>query len=270
MIARLALAACLTVAALPVQASDDSDTLLQALGIVEIIDVMRNEGLVYGQDLAQDFLMTGPSAAWSGIVSRLYDTDKMYETVRDGFADGMDGTDLGPLLAFFETEDGKRIVALEISARRAMIDDDVEQAAREVFRDIDGTDDPQLARITPFVAANDLVEANVAGALNASYKFYSGLAEGGAFEISEQEIVADVWAQEDDTRTDTREWLYGFLLLAYGPLSDEAVQSYVDLSSSPEGKAMNRALFAGFNTMYNDLSYALGLAAAQQMQGEDL
>ncbi|KMK66846.1 DUF2059 domain-containing protein [Puniceibacterium sp. IMCC21224] len=270
MIARLVSVVLLAVCSGPVWASDASDELLRALGIDEIIDVMRDEGLDYGAEMALDFLPGGATQAWSEIVSQLYNTDSMYQTVREGFADGLEGSDLTPLIAFFKAEEGQRIVALEVSARRAMIDGDVEEAARDVFRDLDGTDNPQVARVEPFVAANDLIEANVAGAMNASYKFYSGLVDGGALELSEDEIFADVWSQEEETRADTREWLYGFLMLAYGPLEDEVVDSYVALSSTPEGKAMNRALFAGFNTMYDDLSYALGLAAAHQMRGEDL
>mgnify|MGYP001487454765 CR=1 FL=1 len=36
------------------------------------------------------------------------------------------------------------------------------------------------------------------------------------------------------------------------------------------GAALNRALFAGFNDMYNEISYAMGLAAARQMAETDL
>ena len=64
------------------------------------------------------------------------------------------------------------------------------------------------------------------------------MVEGGALEMSEGEILADVWAQEEDTRADTEEWLYGFLLLAYQPLSDDQLDDYVALSASPEGRAL--------------------------------
>ena len=119
-------------------------------------------------------------------------------------------------------------------------------------------------------SGNDLIEANVAGALNASYRFYAGLVEGGAIEMTESEILADVWSQEEETRTDTTEWLYGFLLMAYQPLDADQMDAYVALSASPEGRALNRALFDAFNKMYDDISYGLGLAVAQQMRGQDL
>ena len=143
-------------------------------------------------------------------------------------------------------------------------------AAREVFRGLDGSSDGRLGLVTDFVQANDLVEANVTGALNASFQFYAGLVDGGALEMSEREILDEVWSQEPETRADSREWLYAYLLMAYEPLPEGDLEAYVDLSSSPEGKAMNRALFAGFNTMYDNISYALGLAAAKQMQAQEL
>lgn len=247
-----------------------SDDLLDALGAPRIVEIMRAEGLDYGTEMASDFLPGGDNPAWQETVARIYDAERMLATVRAGFAERLDDTPTDELLAFFEGDTGQRIVALEISAREAMLDADVEEAARAAFRQLDGSDDPHLADIEDFVEANDLIEANVVGALNASYMFYKGLAEGGALQTSEADMLRDVWAQEDDTRVDTREWLYAFLLLAYGPLEEETVERYVALAQTPEGQAMNRALFAGFNQMYDDISYALGLAAARQMQGQDL
>ncbi len=175
-----------------------------------------------------------------------------------------------PLLTYFETEVGQQVVTLELEAREAMVESDVEDMARATFRDIDGTGDARLEQLETFVDANDLIEANVAGALNASYNFYTGLAEGGALEMSESEILSDVWAQEEETRQDTREWLYGYLLLAYGPLSDDELAGYIDLSASRAGNLMNRALFAGFNAMYDDISRQLGQASAHQLQAQEL
>ena len=60
------------------------------------------------------------------------------------------------------------------------------------------------------------------------------------------------------------------MLMAYTPLKQDQLEDYVALSATEEGRLMNRALFEGFNTMYDSISYALGLAAAREMQGEDL
>lgn len=251
-------------------ASSQADELLDALGIPEVIAVMQEEGVGYGAELAEDLIPGGPSPSWDATVQRIYSAKKMDTSVREGFRDALGDTDLDPLLAFFQTEQGQRIVRLEISARRALVDEDVEAQARAVFRELEGTGDERLQLLDEFVEINELIEANVVGALNSSYQFYRGLADGGAVDLSEDEIVSDVWAQEEETRLDTREWLYGYLLMAYGPLEREVIEEYITLSQTEAGAAMNRALFAGFDDMYGDISYALGLAAARQMQGQDL
>lgn len=244
--------------------------LLNRLGLAEIVQIMREEGLAYGREMAADLMPGGAGGAWSDVVGTIYDTDAMADMVRAGFTDSFGDTDAAPLLSYFGSDEGQKVVEIEISARRAMIDDAVEHAAREAFRGLDGAADPRLRLIDDFVEANDLVESNVVGALNASYEFYLGLVDGGALQMTDSEIVAEVWSQEPDTRVDSREWLYSYLLLAYGPLSDDELARYVAISSSTEGRAMNRALFAGFNAMYDRLSYALGRAAAEQMKAQDL
>lgn len=260
----LALTLAGPVAAAPV------DDLYDALALSEIVEIMHEEGLAYGAELGSGTVGKPGNAAWDALVSRIYDTEAMEKTVRAGFDAGLEGVDLAPLLEFFTQPQGRSIVQMEVSARRAMMDPDVEEAARAAFRDAEETGLDRLTLLSEFVQVNDLVESNVVGALNANYQFYSGLAAGGGIEMSEQDILSDVWAQEEDTRADTREWMYAFLLMAYGPLEDETVADYLALSATPEGQALNRALFVGFNTMYDEISYALGLATAREMMAEDL
>ena len=253
----------------PAQA-DEVDDLLDALGVPQIIEIMRAEGLDYGETLAAEMVPGGRTSGWDATVERIYDEARMLETVRATFGQEFGTADLEPLLTFFSSETGQQMVGLEISARTAMREQEIEDAARAAFRDLDGTDSETLATISDFVEANDLVEANLVGALNANYMFYLGLVDGGALTMSEQDILTEVWSSEDETRTDTREWVYAFLLMAYRPLPDGVVEDYTELSKTDPGRSLNRALFAGFNKMYDDISYALGMAVARQMQVQEL
>lgn len=253
----------------PAQAATVND-LLDALGVPQIVSIMREEGLEYGDTLAADMVPGGSTRGWVNTVDRIYDESRMLDTVRGVFTQEFGDADLAPLMAFFDSETGKQVVRLEISARQAMRDDEIEDAARAAFRDLEGTDSVPLQTIADFVEANDLVEANLVGALNANYMFYLGLVDGGALEMSEQEILAEVWSTEEQTRSETREWVFAFLLMAYRPLEDGVVSDYTDLSRTAPGRALNRALFAGFNKMYDDISYALGMAVARQMQVQEL
>lgn len=269
MFSRLAACGLAVTLALPVHA-DPAEELLDALKIGEIVELMRVEGQGYAEGMAKDLLPTGGTAAWQQAVDRLYTPEAMEEVVRAGFLKSFGDTDAAPLLAYFGSDAGQEVVTLEIEARRAMVDPDVEAAAREAWRERAGSGDARLDQLDHFVEANDLLETNVVGALNASFQFYLGLVDGGGLEMTETEIVEEVWMQEEATRVDTLEWLYGYLLLAYRPLSDAELDAYIDISATPEGKAMNRALFAGFNAMYNEISYGLGLAAAHEMLAQDL
>ena len=259
----LATAAALTLAT-PVwaQATRATDALLDQLGLPETVAVMRQEGLDYGEELAGE------------VVARIYDVERMEETVRRGFASAWEEEDmpLEAIAGFFASAEGQQVIRLEISAREAMIDPGVEEAARDAYRDsLDaGAGDPRLQLIADFIEANDLIDANVVGAMNSSYEFYAGLVDGGAFEMSEEEILGVVWDSEADNRSDTREWLFSYMMLAYRPLEEAALRDYVDLASSAQGRALNRALFAGYDRMYAEISYALGLALARQMTAQEL
>ncbi|MDU8926995.1 DUF2059 domain-containing protein [Alisedimentitalea sp. MJ-SS2] len=259
-------------------AEADYEALNRALGIPELLVIMHDEGLSYGADLGVEFLPDGGGASWAAVVARIYDVPKMQVSVLTGLKTELPPEHLPAILEFFRSERGKRIVAREILARRAFLDGATEEAAREAFRRAEanaaaGEGDDQsvrLALLRSYIEANALVDFNVAGGLTASLRFYRGLVDGGASEMSEEEMLAEVWSQEAEIRSDTGEWLMAYLMMAYDELSDEDIEAYVSLSKTEAGKALNRALFAGFDAMYADLSYALGLAVAMQMKGEDL
>jgi len=176
------------------------------------------------------------------------------------------------MLAFFTSEPGRTIVSLEVSAREALLDDAVEEAAKEAASIALADDAPRMALIQEYAEVNSLVETNVVGALNANYAFFSGLMEGGSFpqSMSEDEILADVWSQEPDIRANTTEWINSFLFMAYQPLSDDDLQAYIAFSQSEAGQEVNEALFAAFDAMFIDISRNLGRASARFMTRQEL
>jgi hypothetical protein len=159
---------------------------------------------------------------------------------------------------------------METAARRAMNLAEVEAAAVAAYVDLRAEPDARLELIDRFVEVNDLADRNISAAMTASLQFSRGLNDGRFFERNEADILADVWAQEPEIRRDTEQWLYGYLLLAYQPLPLEDLEAYVAFSRTGPGEAMNAALFAGFEHMYNDISYALGRAIALSAAGSAL
>ncbi len=246
--------------------------LAQALAIPEIIQVMREEGIDFGDELADDMFPGRGGDEWQGLLNAIYDADRMREVTMEGFANALEGADTAPLTAFFLSPLGQQIIALEISARRAIIDDEVDEANKAHVVELIRADDPRIDLIREFIEVNNLLESNIVGAMNSNFAFLTGLVDEGAYPgtRTEEQMLSDVWGQEESIRLDTAEWLYAFFSMAYSPLSDDELNAYIEISKTPEGQALNNALFAGFDEMFEGISHALGLAAAQMMAGEDL
>jgi hypothetical protein len=261
-------------AEVPVEVADAVDGLLATMRIEEIIAILRDEGLDYGKKLEADMFPGAGGAGWDAAVADIYDTSRM----QVGFQSGMrrelarSPEAIADMNAFFSAELGQRILRLEIEARRALLDDGTEEAAKLAWEDMAGSNDGRVALLERFATANDLVESNVMGALNANLAFYQGIAEGGAFggEMTEDQMLADVWGQEAEVRQQVADWLFPYLALAYGPLSDDELEAYIAYSESPAGQQLNTALFSSFDGVFSPVSRALGLAVARELQGQDI
>ena len=269
-------AAALTLAtALPLGAQGlppEHEALFEALQLDRVVMVMHAEGVEQGESLADEMFTTRDRAGWRLSVARIYDEGAMRQALLDGISEALEGEDVGPMVDFFASERGGRIVDLELAAREAMADEAAEEAARATWTLLAQDDPERLGRVEAFIEANDLVEENVEGALNSNLAFMLGMNEGGAFPepLPESDLLAEVWASEPEIRAEMEGWLGGFLTLAYEPLEDDALDAYVAFSETPEGQALNRALFDGFDAMYRGLSFELGRAAAAQMAGQEI
>jgi hypothetical protein len=249
--------------------------LIRVLQVPGIVAVLREEGIDYSLSLDADLFGGSGGAGWRRTVETLHDLPTMQRRFEVALAGAMaaDADTVAAALVFFGTERGQRLLTLEIEARRALLDDAVEDAARTSFAQMVADRAPRLALLRRFSEANDLIEMNVQGALNANLAFYRGLAEAGGpgtEEMSLDQMLADVWSQEAEVRSETETWLYPFLALAYAGLPDEDLQAYIDFSESPAGQRLNAALFAAFDSLFNAQSYELGLATGRQLAGQDI
>ncbi|MGJ5619160.1 DUF2059 domain-containing protein [Sulfitobacter sp. MF3-043] len=248
--------------------------LVDVLKLPEAAQILREEGLSHATELDVDMLGGRGGPGWEIQIGAIYDTARMVETVRRALEIELQEPDLSAELEqtidFFASELGTKIVSLENSARAAILDDDVEEAARARYMALEGTDDARLELIRGFVESGDMINRNVTSAMNSNYQFLRGLTEGRATQMSDEEILADVAEDIDEITDDTVSWLFGYLLLAYHPLSDAELQAYLTYSQTKAGQALNRGLFDGFGKAYEDISYALGRAVALNMTAEEL
>lgn len=266
----LCLALLLNVAALPAWANARMTVLMDVLQVSEAVEILREEGFAYAQVLEADMLDGQGGPFWQAQVGQIYDTNAITETLRQAFEAHLSADQVEASIAFFASDLGGRVITLETAGRRAMADPDVEQAAKDYFHATAGQGDPRLELVEEFIELNDLLERNVSGAMSSNFQFYKGLSDGKLIPRSEDELLEEVWAQQDDIRADTQSWLTGFLLMAYHPLPLEDLETYVDYAQTPQGQALNAALFAGFEAVYRDVSYALGRAVALNAEGDEI
>ena len=98
------------------------------------------------------------------------------------------------------------------------------------------------------------------------------MAEAGApgTRIDEGSLLAQVWSQEPQIRTDVADFLYPLMALAYASLSADELEAYVLFAESAEGRRFNAALTKAFEPLMIDLSRNLGLEAGRLMSGQVL
>jgi Uncharacterized protein conserved in bacteria (DUF2059) len=279
---RLALLALLTAAA-PVAAETpvptpgaeaSAERVGEVLQLDALFDVLRDEGLAHGRQLEMDMFPAGGGEEWAAAVDRIYDAERLRaefgRVLQDQLAS--DPSALGAIVDFFAADLGRRIVGLEIEARRAFLDEASEEAARVAADDAASARDPKVAQVRRMIEASDLLEMNVAGAMTGNLAFMQGMATSGAYgrAMPEDELLSQIWGQEEQTRADTSTWLYAFLGLAYHPLTEAEYDSYIAFWESPAGKRLNAALFTAFDQVFRQVSFDLGAAAGRAMQGRDI
>lgn len=249
------------------------DHLGEVLQLDALFQVLREEGLAHGGTLKADMFPAGGGEDWDATVSRIYDVARL----RTAFAAALQSS-LGPdpgavaeITDFFASELGQRILGLEIEARRAFLDTATEEAAQVAADDAAAAKDPRVAQLRRMIEAADLLEMNVAGTLSGNLAFMTGMASTGVYgAVPDDQILSDVWGQEDQIRADTSTWLYSYLGLAYSPLTEAEMESYIRFWKSPAGQRLNAALFSAFDTVFRDISFELGRAAGTAIQGRDI
>mgnify|MGYP001356558108 CR=1 FL=1 len=248
--------------------------LEDAMLMPELLDVMAQEGAAYGGDLDQQFLRGSGGPSWQAEVERIYAPDRLGPLFHTAFAEELDhiGMDTALILAFLGSDLGQKIMRLEVSARAALLDDGVEDSARAMAARREAEGDARYRMLRRFVDANHLVDMNVSSALNANVAFLKALsASGGARTgLPDDEILAQVWAQEGEIRVETDSWLMAYGTLAYGPLSDAELERYLAFSETAEGVALNRALFAAYDRLFVTVSGDFGRSVGRWMVGTNL
>lgn len=252
--------------------SPQTERLVKALQLEDLFEVMAKEGEAYGQSLDAELLDGNGGAMWRQAVIEIYRPGRVWKRFLQDFDDSLVDADINSIVAFSESPLALKIFKLEVSARRALLDKSIEQASAQMIQTLRENDDPRVPLLKQFVEINDLVEFNVMGAMNANYAFYQGLIDGKGIDVSmtDEQILHEVWGQEQAIRDETSDWIYSYLALAYRPLTDAELTAYIEFSQSQAGRGLNAAIFTTFDTLYKEISYQLGLKVAASMHGDDI
>jgi len=264
------LGAALCLAPLVAQADAAFERLYNVLKVDRYVEITRSEGLEDLDSLAQDFTGQPATAQLSEQMHKIYAPERMRETIRAALETGLSEDQITALLIVLDSDLGERALELEVAARVAMGNTDIEDAAKQAWFEAEEERPWLAARVGEMIEINDLLERNVAGALNSNFRFYQGLADGGGIELSEDDMLNQVWSQEPEIRTTSADWIGAYLHLAYEPLSEDDLETYIAFWNTTPGRALNAAIFAGFNTLYDDISYATGRVLALNMGTQEL
>ncbi|MEP3346189.1 MAG: DUF2059 domain-containing protein [Litoreibacter sp.] len=260
----------ISASAVAAQSATLIDRYFTALDMDTVFKVLQDEGVAAGQDLSSPDGVP-PSPAWTARLKRIYSP----ETAKIAFLEGMEKIkgieESEAAIAFFESELGARIVQIELDAREALNSDAGEEAAQANIEILRAEDPALYLMFQEFIQVNDLVESNVAGALNSNLAFYRGMASNESYTegLTESFMLSTVWEQEPEIRQEMEDWTINFSSVAYSALSKAELQRYIDISKTPAGQRLNAVLFSGFDQMFEEQSYELGRATAEFMVGED-
>ena len=248
------------------------EELWDLLAMPEMISILHDEGVSMALRADFGFLGREGGQRWEAAVQAIYDEGALADEVHAAVEQHFAGLDLTALCAFYKDREVQLIIDKEIAARRAFMDLEFEQAARE--RWLRGENSDQLDdTIRDHIEQNDLIELNVMGALNSNFAFLSALSQSLPDDVghmTEHDILSQVWTQEVDIRTDTTEWMYAYLHTAYQDIDPAVLERYVSFLNSPSGRALNNAIFAAFDAVYVHLSSDLGRLAGTMGQEQEL
>ncbi len=252
-------ACVMAIFALPADADTEADRLVDAMGIPALIAAFSEDGLETVRDINDGFLNGQGGDVFAETTRRLYDPARLEPKLRADMIAALDPRDARQALAFFESAQGQRIIALEVQARQAMVDDAVEETAKAAAS---RADDATVA----LLSVRNLVDRNTDVALAAQRAFFDGLAATS----DRTDMAPDIEGQRDTIAESTRAWLTGYYMLVASALEPDDMDVYIAFWETDVGQSVDAALYSAFEGTYVDLSFGLGQLVGRLLPQNEL
>lgn len=256
------------------QVSEDLARLGAAFQLDALFGLVAQEGLDNAANLRAELLGPAAGDTWDRALAAIYDPVRLSALFMEALEPELAGQPhvIAAALAFAESPAGRQLTQLELDARAAMLDDDIDQAARDRLASARAADAETLEFVRARIAVHDLLEMNVSIGLNSAMAYVAGFEKTAPEDLrrGQSGIIGDPWAQEAAIRLEAQEWLEAYFLLAYAPLSDEHRAEAMAHFAAPEGMALNAALFIAFDRLFSGISMLLGAEVGRVLSARDI
>ena len=226
------------------------EKLYAALQLNKIITILHDEGI--GDGLKTGVVYLGKDydeKAFRAALDEVYSLESMESELKSGIAESLTLETATHVLDFFSSDLGRQIATLETSARTVISDAAVERIVIDVAKSAKIENPKRYNLLEKNIIEMGFVELNMTGAFSAQFAFLSELSKLENVTITHDEILAMLMQSEAEMREEIKNWLMGFSYLAYQPLSDDELGTYLGFLTSSSGKELNSVLFSIFNAL---------------------
>ncbi|MCV6587045.1 MAG: DUF2059 domain-containing protein [Marinibacterium sp.] len=220
----------------PAQAADRDrlDAFLDVTGFDVAIESIRLSADSAPEMLGVEADSYGPR--WDRIRDEVFDTDLMQGMARDILAETLDDARLAHAAAFYASDLGQRLVAVENAAHMQPDRPEIDAESEAMVAEMRRTGSPRLATLARMNRAIDSSGHGVRAVLEVQYRFLVAASAAGLFDL--QMDPADLrlllLSQEGELRESLQQSALAGAAYTYRDISDADLSAYADALEHPD------------------------------------
>lgn len=183
---------------------------------------------------------------WQHAVSATFDPTTMIPEIEALMSPKLSQSDLTTLFAFYDSDFGRKISALEVAAQARQARGERLEEGAAIYATLAEKDPERLALYTRLIDGLQAVDVGEATALNVTYAMVSGMMGAAKQPATDDQIAAIVKNATPTLREAVEEACRSSTAYAYRDLSIEDLRRYVEFLETPEGR---RYYAVGMNSL---------------------